>query len=90
MSDELADDDALVKATVNLTFELSKVLASQHPFVQGAALAKVLAMWLCGNPDFLRQEILDQHIEYVRGLLPRTEAVLYDGKGHPNNRGTVQ
>lgn len=33
---------------------------------------------------------LDQHIEYVRGLLPETEARLYDGKGHPNNRGRIQ
>lgn len=69
---------------------LGQVLKGEHPFVMGALLGKALALWLAGHPDFMRENMIAHHITYVRGLLPDIEKLTYDGKGHPQNRGSEQ
>jgi hypothetical protein len=54
--------------------------------VQGATLADLLATWLAGHPNWIREEILQRHIEAVRSLISVNEQALFGGRGHPQNR----
>jgi Lar family restriction alleviation protein len=57
----------------------------EHAYVQGAVLADLLATWLAGHPNFVRESILSLHIKVVRELVPVNEAQLFGGRGHPQN-----
>ncbi len=82
--------EEVAQALEALLPQLCDALAGKHPLVLGAALGKLLAMWLCGHPDFLREALVANHLNYVRALLPAIEAEIYEGKGHPQNRGRPQ
>lgn len=45
-------------------------LAGKGPFVQGFALADMVALWLAGHPERLRGDLLQMHRELVDQLLP--------------------
>jgi hypothetical protein len=52
--------------------KLGEILAGKHPGLQGCALAQTLALWLMGHEDpAVREKLLGQHIETVRGLIEK-------------------
>lgn len=56
---------------------IKPLLAGHHPRVQSAVLADLLAMWLAGHLDHaVREEVLAEHIELVRKLVPVNEAII--------------
>jgi hypothetical protein len=46
------------------------ILAGNHPAVQGAVLADLLAMWLAGHPAELREALLALHVDKALQLVP--------------------
>lgn len=83
------DDDtqaavARVEALVN---RIKPMLAGQGSEVQGGALADLLAMWLAGHPDFVREELLAAHTACARNLVTVNEDWLFGPNGHPQNNG---
>lgn len=60
-------DPARVDALVE---RIRPILAGNHPAVQGAVLADLLAIWLAGHPAELRHELLTMHDATVRKLIP--------------------
>jgi hypothetical protein len=69
---------------MRLVEEIKPLLAGKSAFVQGAALADLLAIFLAGHiapgnqaaTNQLREDILTMHIEKVRELVP-VNAELY-------------
>jgi hypothetical protein len=55
---------------ISLARRIHPLLAGQHPAVQGAALADLLATWLAGFDPDAREALLDNHIHIVRELVP--------------------
>jgi hypothetical protein len=61
-------------------------LHDHHPFVQGAVLADLLAMWLVSNylpgdaeaTKRMREHILKEHIKAVRNLIEPNEKLLQE------------
>ena len=49
-----------------------RVLAGEHPIMQGTALAELLALWLAGHQveAQVHEELLAAHMDAVRALLP--------------------
>jgi hypothetical protein len=58
----------------SLSEQLKPVLAGKPPYVQGAALADMLAIWLAGHPADVREELLANHIGAVRALLAELQS----------------
>jgi hypothetical protein len=57
---------------------VSTMLAGEHPVVQGATLADLLASWLAGHrvtPE-VRAELLAAHIELVISLIPLNDEAI--------------
>ena len=57
-----------------LVDKVKPLLAGYHPAVQGAALADLLAIWLCSHhadtgAERLREHLLKMHIKTVRELV---------------------
>lgn len=86
MSEPIPDPTAVAEAVAILLKEIQPVLADQPSHVQGALLGEALAIFLAGHPDFMREEILTVHIQYVRGLIPEVELEIFGGKRHPSNQ----
>jgi hypothetical protein len=59
------------------------MLAGRDPGVQGGALADLLALWLAGHPPFVREAMIEMHIEMVRDLIPVNEHIIFGPEGHP-------
>jgi hypothetical protein len=57
------------KRAKELSNRIRPILAGEHPFVQGAVLADLLALWLAGHDPGLREEIFEMHLDYVRKLI---------------------
>lgn len=53
---------------VDLVDRMRPILANHHPGEQGAALAELLSLWLCGHPRMLRYRLLAMHVELVNRL----------------------
>jgi hypothetical protein len=61
--------------------ECSRALVGHEPYVQGAVLADLLAMWLADHTvvgdrkatDLLRENLLKEHVQAVRALVPVNE-----------------
>jgi hypothetical protein len=77
------DDDDIIdrlwedygKATASeLKERIAKILAGKHPGIQGVVLAELLALWVVGHPDVMRETLLNFHIKAVRELIPTVEA----------------
>lgn len=67
--------------------QLRPLLRGQGPYVQAAVLAEALACWLAGQPDFLREAVLTEHMKCVRSLVPVVELEIFGGGQHPQNTG---
>lgn len=76
------EQDQLTRLAIQIAQQMHPLLAGYPPEVQGAALADLLATWLAGHqgPDAeqLREELLAQHIEAVRQLVPVNEKMILD------------
>ena len=57
---------ALIKA-------ISVLLRGKPPEVQSSVLAELLAIWLGGWPEMLRESLLENHLKAMRELLPVVE-----------------
>jgi hypothetical protein len=68
------EDDAA--AGIALAKTMMPLLAGRGPFVQGAALADLVAMYLAGHAPELREEVLALHVAAVRKLVPVNAAML--------------
>jgi hypothetical protein len=58
------------ETAISLAKRIHPLLAGQHPAVQGAALADLLATWLAGFEPDVREALLDNHVHTVRELVP--------------------
>jgi len=65
-----------------LIARVKPVLAGNHPDIQGAVLAELLARFIAGTHPLLRETILTVHIDMVRKLVPVCEAELFQ-RGKP-------
>jgi len=59
------------------------LLRGQGPEIQGAVLAELLGSWMAGWAPHLRAEVLDFHLEAVRGLTIENEKHMFGDAGHP-------
>jgi hypothetical protein len=69
----------------SLVNRIKPLLAGKDPGVQGAVLADLLSMWIAGHPDFIREEMLTQHVDAVRALVPVNEKIMFGPAGHPQS-----
>jgi hypothetical protein len=86
MTDDDDDDGTIGEAAGALALRVSKhiqpLLRGLPSEVQGAALADLLSLWLAGHfvagstdeTAMLREAVLAEHIECVRGMIPSSEA----------------
>jgi hypothetical protein len=65
-------------------------LRGKNPDIQSAALGELLALWLAGHPDVVREEMFEHWIALVRTLVESVEGELFAGKGHPQNLGLAK
>ncbi len=82
----MSDDDTIGEAAGAEALRVSKhiqpMLKGLGADIQGAVLADLLSLWLAGHfvvgsseeTDALREAVLAEHIECVRGLIPSSEA----------------
>jgi hypothetical protein len=77
--------DAEAYEIAELVKRIAPMLYGRTPGVQGGTLADLLAMWLAGHPDFIREEILTTHMDGVRELVKPNEMMLFGPNGHPQN-----
>jgi hypothetical protein len=75
-----------VPAAAELEQKIRPILAGQHPAVQGATLASLLACWLAGHPASMRDELIDAHGRSVRQLVPLYECLLPMNQAAPRKR----
>jgi hypothetical protein len=69
----------------SLVRQIKPLLAGKTPGVQSAVLADLLSMWIAGHPDFVRDEMLTQHVDFVRALVPVNEQIMFGPAGHPQS-----
>ena len=79
MTDDDLDLDADAKLSMVITGRIKPILAGHPARVQSSVLAQLLAMWLAGHValrqgaaenEKLRDELLRDHIDLVRRLVP--------------------
>lgn len=88
--EEILARPATAEEVFALVAKLAPSLAGQHPGVQSAALAQLLAMWLAGHPNFTRDVFLEDHVKLVRKLIAPAERERFNGGQHPHNKqGTL-
>ena len=61
-------------------------LAGISPEMQSAVLADLMAMYLAGHPDFVRQNLMRLFVDLVWKLMPVNEKLIFGDDGHPQNR----
>jgi hypothetical protein len=65
------------EAALALAKVIAPLLYGKHPGLVGAALAHLLATWLAGHfPGEVREDLLTQHIDGVRQMVPVIETEL--------------
>lgn len=57
-----------VAVAFELVERIRPILANHHPAEQGAALAELLSLWLCGHPHEIRGLMLAMHLDKVNKL----------------------
>jgi hypothetical protein len=66
----------------DLVERIRPILAGNHPAVQGAAMADLVAIWLAGHPAEFREQLLALHVDKVRALVPPNVAAMTRGIEH--------
>jgi hypothetical protein len=72
MGEAVTDQDMLELHT-RLLKAISMLLGGNPPEVQSSVLAELLAIWLGGWPEPLRQSLLESHMKAMADLLPHVE-----------------
>jgi hypothetical protein len=72
--DELEPPDPVLVAEI--VDGIRPLLGGQHPAVQGAVIADLLAIWLAGHDHDIREALLDSHLGHVRELIPVNVAMM--------------
>jgi hypothetical protein len=70
---------------------ITEVLRGHHPYVQGAVLADLLAMFIAGHSlvgdakgtDQMRENLLAEHIKAVRLLIAPNEKIIAERQANP-------
>lgn len=73
MTDEAKTADEWVDTAFQLSRACKGILQGQGREMQGGVLSELLAMWLAGhfeNGDAFIEELLTEHVDAVRRLLP--------------------
>ena len=68
----MSDEDMLALHK-RLLEDCSMLLGGNPPEVQSSVLAELLAIWLGGWPEPLRQSLLESHMKAMGDLLPHVE-----------------
>lgn len=75
----------MAKDAAQMFDEMAEIMRNHHPFVQGAVLADLLALWIAGHfteneqqTIRIRDKILDEHIKAVRKLIPINEKIIVE------------
>lgn len=71
-----------------LSARIKPLLAGKHPAVQAGALADLVSVFLAGHfvagdaaaTAALRQELLDEHVRFVKSLVPASEREIASGR----------
>jgi hypothetical protein len=69
-----------------LVAEIKAKLYGNEPAIQSSVLAELLAIYLVGFARPHREEVLNDHVAFVRQLVPVVEGIAYGGAGHPDDR----
>lgn len=80
--------EAKAVETQELVNQIAPMLHGRDPGVTGGCLADLLAMWLAGHPDFVREDMLAFHMMSTMELVAVNEKIIFAGGGHPQNRET--
>ena len=75
MGQAVTDEDKL-KLHKQLCEDMGSLLGGHPPEVQSTVLAEMLATWLGGWPESLRNSLLVNHMEQVTKLIPLVESNL--------------
>lgn len=75
--------DARLDLIHRITTECRQHLRGHPPEIQGAILADLMSMFVAGHAPSLRETLLEQLLETICGLVPINEAIMFEGKGHP-------
>lgn len=57
-----------------------------EPRIVSAVLAELTATYLVGFAQRYRDELLDEHVEFIKRLVPVIEGIQFGGAGHPEDR----
>lgn len=74
-------------AIFDLVEEISPILRGRGTPVQAAALTELFAMWIAGWPDFMRDQLIEEHAAFIREQVPILERLIHGPNGHPDNIG---
>lgn len=66
------------------------ILAGHDRLAQSAVLADLLATWIAGHTPQYRDEVLTDHIDLVRDLIPHNEREIFGNAGHPGWRDSAE
>jgi hypothetical protein len=75
VSDRL--QDAYMKDVEAIEERMKALLAGQHPALQGAVLANLIALFIAGHHESMRSEMLSLHVATVRDLIPLRAAEIW-------------
>jgi hypothetical protein len=73
----------VLEAVSAIIDQIKPHLSGQHPEIQGAVLADLMATWLAGHPPFIRESLLMMHMNMVRELTVANENIMFGKDGHP-------
>lgn len=59
-----------IKDALDLASEIEPMMKGHDAGVQGAALAQLLAIWVCGHPEEAREGLIEMHLVGVRSMIP--------------------
>jgi len=69
-----------------LVSEIKTKLYGVEPAIQSSVLAELLATYLIGFGRRHREEVLSEHMAFVRQLTPVVEGIHFGEAGHPEDR----
>jgi len=76
----MVDGDEMTREALRVADLCKPALHKRHPVVQGAALAELVALWLAGHEERVREQVLEAHIGVVRELTKVNAARLWGSR----------
>ncbi|HMF69695.1 MAG TPA: hypothetical protein VK602_19040 [Phyllobacterium sp.] len=70
----------------HLVCQMGPILHGYPPDVQETAITQLYTMFLVGWPDFLREDLLQEHMKHIQTMIPPLELIQHGKAGHPLNR----